>query len=86
MKDKTGGLVHPHTVCTGSMWSPVTGMNELQYQEQPGALTLRDYFAAHVLTGYLAAHAGDGTSMPDKEHAAINAYDFADAMLKARMK
>lgn len=48
------------------------------------ALTVRDFFAAHALAGYLAAHAGDETALPGRAEAAKNSYKLADEMLKAR--
>lgn len=51
---------------------------------QPG-MTLRDYFAAAALTGYIAGHAGDASiKFPKDADAAKNAYDLADAMLARR--
>jgi hypothetical protein len=44
-------------------------------------MSLRDYFAAQALTGMLARPPEEGLSMMDR---AITAYDYADAMLKAR--
>jgi hypothetical protein len=52
--------------------------------ELADGVTLRDYFASQALAGYLAAHAGDGICLPKREDAALRAYEFADAMLKAR--
>jgi hypothetical protein len=47
-------------------------------------MTLRDYFAAAALTGYLAGHAGDGIFIPHEKTAAVRAYEFADAMIAER--
>jgi hypothetical protein len=47
-------------------------------------MTLRDYFAASALTGYLAAFAGPEVTIPPTKDAAEKAYRFADAMMKAR--
>jgi len=49
-------------------------------------VSLRDYFAAKALTGYLAAHAGDGVELPEDSRAACRAYKLADAMLVERNK
>jgi hypothetical protein len=49
-------------------------------QNLPG-MTLRDYFAAQAMNGYLQAR-NDCSSNPDK--CAAWAYEQADAMLKAR--
>lgn len=46
-------------------------------------ITVRDFFAAHALTGILAAHTGE-VSLPSDAKAAAWAYEQADAMLKAR--
>ena len=46
--------------------------------------TLRDLFAAHALTGYLAAHADGETSLPTRTKVAEYAFKMADAMLQAR--
>jgi hypothetical protein len=50
------------------------------------ALTVRDYFAAHALTGLLAFTTGDdgGCAQLSAKAAALDAYEYADAMLKAR--
>ena len=61
------------------------GGNAFPDQYYPG-LTIRDYFAAAALTGYLAAYAGDGIALPDEKNAAQAAYEYADAMLTARAK
>jgi hypothetical protein len=42
-------------------------------------MTLRDYFAAHILQGFL-----HDASYSDRKWAATKAYSFADAMLEAR--
>jgi hypothetical protein len=45
-------------------------------------MTLRDYFAAKALQGLLS----DSYDFSDRNRIAVKAYDFADAMLKAREK
>ena len=47
-----------------------------------GGMTLRDYFAAAALQGFMAAHTSGGCLVDDLY--AKYAYDLADAMLKAR--
>lgn len=51
-------------------------------------MKLRDYFAAHALTGMLAYsqsdHNGNWTNNSSKSGVATEAYRFADEMLKAR--
>ena len=48
-------------------------------------MTLRDYFAGQALVGQIAACAGE-TPYPSRDRAAKQAYEYADAMLKARTK
>ncbi len=47
-------------------------------------MSLRDYFAAAALQGILAAYSGEGLKLPAESEAAVDAYDYADAMLEAR--
>lgn len=54
------------------------------WDNAPDELSTRGFFAAAALTGFLAAHAGDGVSLPDCETAADRAYGYADAMMKRR--
>ncbi len=49
---------------------------------QYGVMTLRDYFAAQALTGFL--HNTDRRSLVDIQEVTHSAYKLADAMLKAR--
>lgn len=49
-------------------------------------MSLRDYFAAQALAGYLAGHAGDDTPFPNSADAAKSAFLYADAMLRERRK
>jgi len=55
-------------------------MNE---NEIPSTVSLRDYFAAAALSGYLAKHAGEYV---DAFHAACKAYTYADQMMVVRKK
>lgn len=48
-----------------------------------GGMTLRDYFAAKYLEGYMA---NPELFFPEREDAAREAYLMADAMLKARQQ
>lgn len=50
---------------------------------QPG-MTLRDWFAGQVMTGYLTAYVAEQGSLPLAHLAARDVYRFADAMLSAR--
>ena len=65
-RDRDGGPANP------------TMENVVHYRDM--GLTVRDYFAAAALTGYLAASHTDG----EPEEFANVAYIIADAMLKAR--
>ena len=49
-----------------------------------GGMTLRDYFAAKALQGFLHCSATKGIYTPPDNELAKVAYDLADAMLKAR--
>lgn len=57
--------------------------NEETFPSQRG-MSLRDWFAAQALAGYLAAYSGPEVRMPVPDIAADRAYEYADAMLKAR--
>lgn len=46
--------------------------------------TMRDFFAAHALSGYLAGLNEDSPWMIDFTQAAAHCYEIADAMLKTR--
>jgi hypothetical protein len=46
-------------------------------------MTLRDYFAAQALQGILAVHASPDT---DKWLVAVDCYQYADMLLKARSR
>lgn len=48
--------------------------------------TLRDRFAMAALQGMLASNGADWDIGPDKLFTARECYQYADAMLKARMK
>jgi hypothetical protein len=49
-------------------------------------MTLRDYFAAAALQGFIACHSGMDVCTPDPQQAAGRAYEYADAMLAERAK
>lgn len=52
-----------------------------------GGMTLRDYFAAAALQGYLSMHADPISPFPGSpKNVAIECYQFADAMLTERQK
>lgn len=73
MSNKTGGQAFPK-----QQWEYDGQNNVLQYQEN--GMTLRDYFAAKAMQGRL--------SNPDwlcsDDRTATEAYQIADAMLRAR--
>ena len=50
------------------------------HEPQTTGMTLRDYFAAKALQGILS----DSYDYSDRDRIATKAYEFADAMLKAR--
>jgi hypothetical protein len=52
--------------------------------ENEHGMTLRDYFAARALQGFLAYAAHKGIYIPPDDELATSAYQLADAMLKAR--
>lgn len=73
-KADDGGPAFPHVMCQehgGGSWTT-----------KPG-LSLRDYFAAAALTGYLAWSPPSG-GQTEPARAAEKAYLYADAMLAAR--
>lgn len=51
-----------------------------------GGMCLRDWFAGQALTGLLAANATYGGRTDNREKLAGDAYQHADAMLKARAR
>jgi hypothetical protein len=64
---------------------PTTGEMYCAYEKHPdfGGMTLRDYFAAAALRGYMAnPEFCMGHDSP--RNVAANCYDYADAMLAAR--
>ncbi len=48
------------------------------------SMTLRDYFAAQAMQGFIAYANHKGINMPSDDELAGAAYQLADAMLKAR--
>ena len=64
---------------------------DLYYDEerigQREGMELRDFFAAHIASGYHSCIAKDwGEYFPHPEDVAVWAYDVADALVKARKK
>ncbi len=77
-----GGPAFPRELPTGE-WSPDECMRII---EQHSGMTLRDYFAAKAIAGFIAGHIhhyGHDQYWPHPDMAA-EAYSVADAMLKAR--
>lgn len=73
MEDKTGGAAFP-----------ASGHPDMQFVAQEG-MSLRDYLAAKAMNGILANNAMIDTATDQTlEWVAKNAYQMADAMLKAR--
>jgi hypothetical protein len=69
----------------------INGVDEQDGIQAFGAgMTLRDYFAAKAMQAFISAYPcqaidrGDGGIPADHESIAEDAYDMADAMLKAR--
>jgi len=52
--------------------------------ENEHGMTLRDYFAAKAMQGFIAYTAHKGMYTPPDDELAASAYQLADAMLKAR--
>ncbi|WP_368879568.1 hypothetical protein [Proteus mirabilis] len=73
MTDKTGGAAFP-----------VSGHPDMQFVAQEG-MSLRDYLAAKAMNGILSNNVIIDTATDQAlEWVAKNAYQMADAMLKAR--
>jgi len=52
--------------------------------ELEGGMTLRDYFAAKAMQGFIAYATAKGIYVPPDDELASASYQLADAMLKAR--
>lgn len=80
MKKQTGGQAFPR-----QQWEYDGHNNVLQYQEE--GMTLRDYFAAKALSGWLASYPESCTHpivAGNADEVAKHSYMLADAMLNAR--
>ena len=80
MNKQTGGQAFPR-----QQWEYDGQNNVLQYQEE--GMTLRDYFAAKALSGWLASYPESNchpVAAGNADEVAKQAYMLADAMLKAR--
>ena len=65
---------------------PTSEENHEKLWSSPG-MTLRDYFAAKALQGWLASYPDDNRHpviAGNADEVAMNAYQMADAMLRAR--
>ncbi|MFA5820426.1 MAG: hypothetical protein WC854_14265 [Bacteroidales bacterium] len=76
---------------TGGPAFPQTQVDYGNGPEDPGpfgmgGMTLRDYFAAHALTGLCSAQNANGVWQGDVPEAAEKAYFLADAMIAERGK
>lgn len=72
MNTNTGGPAFPHHIVCDKGWA--------ETQELQG-MTLRDYFAAKAMQGFI------GTTYEEEmefDEVALAAYKYSDAMLKAR--
>lgn len=79
MSKETGGQAFPQ-----QQWEYDGQNNVLQYQEE--GMTLRDYFAAKAMQGLITGAMSDGSKHEQEAIEPISAiaYQFADAMIKAR--
>lgn len=81
MTKETGGSAYPQN----TVYMAPNG--QVMQQGPQGGMTLRDYFAAKALVGYLQASAQNGWAEANQyqaTQAARNAYLVADAMLEER--
>lgn len=53
-------------------------------EDAQSGMSLRDFFAAHALTGIIAAYSGSKISLPSRTDGAEMAYEYADAMIAQR--
>ena len=61
-----------------------SGQIEVLWKQQ--GMTLRDYFAAKAMQGFIQFSATKGIYTPPDKELASAAYQLADAMLKARQE
>lgn len=87
MTKNTGGPAFPHKAYMGTRINYSTNLEGFVYWEQPGAITLRDYFAAKAMQGQLCAQANSDFGIwKDFEAMAEEAYRISDAMIEEREK
>lgn len=80
-----GGPAFPVIAATKNLHFP-SEEKAAEYRKERAlelGMTLRDYFAAKAMQGFLA---GRYSTIPDPEYAAEHSYKIADAMLKERAK
>jgi hypothetical protein len=82
MSVKDGGPAFPAVIPIEH--SDVQGKDYANFTES--GMTLRDWFAGHVLTGVFAMCAGEHSSPGMPQEVAEYAYKHADAMLAERKK
>ena len=63
---------------------PMFAVGHAKYEAQRQGLTLRDYFAAKAMQGFITNLDTRRTDFIDVPQLAKSAYHIADAMLKAR--
>lgn len=83
MSNKTGGRAFP---CDSIVERDEVGHLH-GFEVSSGGMTLRDYFAAKALQGWLASYPDDNRHpviAGNADEVAMNAYQMADAMLRAR--
>lgn len=56
----------------------------IQFEGPQGGLTMRDYFAAKAMQGFIQHSASKGIYAPPDNELAEMSYDLADAMMEAR--
>jgi hypothetical protein len=88
MSKDTGGPAFPCEIKTGAVATDANGINRYVTEPYEG-MTLRDYFAAKAMQGYIACGALtepiDGNPhVLDEAVIAEGAYAVADAMIEAR--
>lgn len=75
----TGGPAFPQPALMGD--NGIISANDFN----EGGMTLRDYFAAKAMQGFITNHDTRRSDLIDVPQLAKSAYNVADAMLKARV-
>ena len=89
LTEKTGGPAFGTVISLDCVRVEMDGSMEYEPKVEPGNLTVRDYFAAKAMQGYIACGCMtspcDGAIRPFNEaEIASGAYAVADAMMAAR--